>query len=162
MEKETNKQSTIIINNSKNEKFREKLKHLLPLIFETRSKKSKDFHKAVKQFKNDANYEFYHPLIERQFLYKAVHKINKELTKNKEGSLLDFTSRLHKFFENEFMLYWKLNRYITEDEILGINLINEDFDFLNAIITEHANDKKIIPFFKKLKIDLAVIDIDVY
>ena len=68
MEKETNKQSTIIINNSKNEKFREKLKHLLPLIFETRSKKSKDFHKAVKKFKNDENYEFYHPLIERYFL----------------------------------------------------------------------------------------------
>ena len=60
------------------------------------------------------------------------------------------------------MLYWKLNGYITEDEMLGINLVNEDFDILNAIITEHANDKKIIPFVEKLKIDLAVIYIDVY
>ena len=33
------------------------------------------------------------------------------------------------------MLYWKLNGYITEDGILGINLVNEDFDILNAIIT---------------------------
>ena len=60
------------------------------------------------------------------------------------------------------MLYWKLNGYITEDKMLGINLVNEDFDILNAIITEHANDKKIIPFVEKLKIDLAVIYIDVY
>ena len=125
-------------------------------------KKSKDFHKAVKQFKNDANYEFYHPLIQRHFLYKAVLKINKELTKNKEGSLLDFTSRLHKIFEDELMLYWKLNGYITEDELLGINLTNEDFDILNVIINEHANDKKVILFVEKLKIDLAVIYIDVY
>ena len=44
------------------------------------------------------------------------------------------------------MLYWKLNGYITEDKMLGINLVNEDFDILNAIITEHENDKKIIPF----------------
>ena len=60
------------------------------------------------------------------------------------------------------MLYWKLNGYITEDKMLGINLVNEDFDILNAIITEHENDKKIIPFVEKLKIDLAVIYIDVY
>ena len=60
------------------------------------------------------------------------------------------------------MLYWKLNGYITEDGILGINLVNEDFDILNAIITEHTNDKKFIPFVKKLKTDLAVIYIDVY
>ena len=69
---------------------------------------------------------------------------------------------MHKIFEDELMLYWKLNGYITEDKMLGINLVNEDFDILNAIITEHANDKKIIPFVEKLKIDLAVIYIDVY
>ena len=60
------------------------------------------------------------------------------------------------------MLYWKLNGYITEDEILGINLLNEDFDILDAIITEHTNDNKFIPFVEKLKTDLTVIYIDVY
>ena len=80
--------------------------------------------KSSKRFKNDENYEFYHPLIERYFLYKAVQKINEELTKNKDEFLLDFTSRWHKIFEYELMLYWKLNRYITEDIILGINLVN--------------------------------------
>ena len=34
------------------------------------------------------------------------------------------------------MLYWRLNGYINEDEILGINLVNEDFNVLNAMITE--------------------------
>ena len=46
------------------------------------------------------------------------------------------------------MLYWRLNGYITEDEILGINLVNEDFDHLNAIITEYTNDKKFIHLLK--------------
>ena len=161
IEKENNKLLPII-DNPKNEKFREKLKNLLPLIFETRSKKSKDFQKAAKKIKNDENYKFYHPLIERHFLYKAVQEINEELTRNKEGFLLDFTSKLHKIFEDELMLYWKLNGYIAEDEILGINLVNEDFDILNAIITEHTNDKKSIPFVEKLRTDLTVIYVDVY
>ena len=95
-------------------------------------------------------------------MHKAVPEINEELTKNKEGFLLDFASRLHKIFEDELMLYWKLNRYITEDEILGINLVHEDFDILYAIITKHTNDKKFMPFVEKLKIDLTVIYIDVY
>ena len=64
IQKENNKLLSII-NNPKNEKFREKFKNLLPLIFETRSKKSKDFQKAAKKIKNDENYGFYHPLIER-------------------------------------------------------------------------------------------------
>ena len=105
IEKEKNKYSSPITNNAKNEKFREKLKTLLPLIFEINNKKSKDFQKAVKKFKNDENYEFNHPLIERHFLYKAVQEINNELTKHKEEFLLDFTSRLHKIFKDELMLY---------------------------------------------------------
>ena len=52
--------------------------------------------------------------------------------------------------------------YITEDEILGINLVNEDCDILNPITTEHTNDKKFIPFVKKLKTVLTVIYMDVY
>ena len=125
-------------------------------------KKVRIFKNQLKKIKNDENYKFYHPLIERHFLYKAVQEINEESTKNKKGFLLDFTSRLHKIFEDEIMLYWKLSGCITEDEILGINLVNEDFDILNAIITEHTNDKKFIPYVKKLKTDLAVIYIDVY
>ena len=92
--------------------------------------------KAVKKFKNDENYEFNHPLIERHFLYTAAQEKNEELIKNKEEFLLDFTSRLYKSFKDELMLYWRLNGYINEDEILGINLVNEDFNVLNAIITE--------------------------
>ena len=56
-------------------------------------KKSKDFEKAVKKFKKDENYDFKNILIERQFLFKAVQEVNEELTKNKEGFLIGFTSR---------------------------------------------------------------------
>ena len=82
IEKKNNKYWSPIINNAKNEKFREKLKNLPPLIFEIKNKKSKDFQKAVKKL--DENYEFNHPLIERHFLYKALQEINKELTKIKK------------------------------------------------------------------------------
>ena len=60
------------------------------------------------------------------------------------------------------MLYWRLKGYITEDERLGIYLLNEAFDHLNAIITEYKNDKKFIPFVKKLETDSTVIYIDAY
>ena len=81
-----------------------KMKNLLPLIFEIKNKKSKNIQKAVNKFTNDENYKFNHLLIERNFLYKAVEETNKELRKNKEVFLLDFTSRLHKTFEDELML----------------------------------------------------------
>ena len=82
IEKENNKHWSPIINNAKNEKFREKLKNLPALIFEIKNKKSKDFQNAVKKI--DESYEFNHPLIERHFLYKALQEINKELTKIKK------------------------------------------------------------------------------
>ena len=46
----------------------------------------------------------------------------------------------------------RLKGYITEDEILGIYLVNETFDHLNAIINDKELtkkiDKKFIPFVK--------------
>ena len=56
-------------------------------------KKSKDFEKAVKNFKNNENCDFKNILIERHFLFKAVQEVNEELTKNKEGFLIGLTSR---------------------------------------------------------------------
>ena len=51
IEKENNKYTSPIINNAKNEKFREKLKNLLPLIFEIKNKKVKIFKKKSKNLK---------------------------------------------------------------------------------------------------------------
>ena len=84
-------------------------------------------------------------------MHKGVQEINKELTKNKEECSLGFTSRLYNIFKDELMLYWRLNGYITEDEILGINLVNQDFNLLNAIITEYTNDKEFIPLVKTIR-----------
>ena len=50
IEKENNKHPTIITNNAKNKRFREKLKNLLPLITKITEEKSKNFKKAVKKF----------------------------------------------------------------------------------------------------------------
>ena len=55
-----------------------------------------------------------------------------------------------------------MNGYIPEDGILGINLVNKDFDCLNLVITEHRNDEEFIPFVERLKTDLPVIYIDAY
>ena len=115
-----------IINDTKNENFREKLKNIIPPIIEIKNKKSKDFEKALKKFKNSENYEFKNILIERHFLFKAVQEVNEELTKNK-GFLIDFTGIIHKSFNEHALFYWRMKGYITEDEVLGINLVDEDF-----------------------------------
>ena len=60
---ENNKNSSIIINDAKTEKFGEKIKNILPFITEIKNKNSKNFEKAVKKFKNDENYECKHMLI---------------------------------------------------------------------------------------------------
>ena len=43
IEKENNEYPATLINNPKNEKFREKFQNLLPLIFEIKNKKTRDF-----------------------------------------------------------------------------------------------------------------------
>ena len=48
--KKNNINSSIIINDVKNEKFSEKIKNTLPFITEIKNKKTKDFEKAVKKF----------------------------------------------------------------------------------------------------------------
>ena len=159
IEKENNKYSTIAINDAKNERFREK-SNILSLIIENKNKKSKNFEEAIKKFKNDENYEFKNILIERRFLFKAVQEINEELTKNKEGFLIDFSSKLHKFFNEETLFYWRMKGYINEDEVLGINLVDEDLYYLDLVIKEHTKDKEFIPYVKKLKTDLPVIYVD--
>ena len=160
IEKENNKYSTIAINDAKNERFREKSK-ILALIIENKYKKSRNFEEAIKKFKNDENYEFKNIFAERRFSFKAVQEINEELTKNKEGFLIDFSSKLHKFFNEEALFYWRMKGYINEDEVLGINLVDEDLYYLDLVIKEHTKDKEFIPYVKKLKTDLPVMYVDV-
>ena len=99
MKKGDTKHSNIILNNPKNVRFREKLKEIASLIIEIKNKKSKNFQKTVKKFKNNENYEFNHPLIERYFLFKALQEVDQQLTKNNEGFSFDFSSKFHAFFE---------------------------------------------------------------
>ena len=114
--------------------------------------KSKDFEIAVKKFKNDENYEFKNLLIERHFLFKAVQELNEELTKNKEGFLIDFTNRLHKIFNEQSLFYWRMKGYITDDEEISKNLVDEDFNYLDLVIKEHTKHKEFILYDKNQKL----------
>ena len=55
-----------------------------------------------------------------------------------------------------------MNGYITEDEVLVINLADEDYYYLDRVIKQNTKDKEFIPYVKKLKTDLPVIYIYVY
>ena len=92
-----------ITNNAKDEETREKLKYLFPSVIENRNKKSKDFQKLVKKFKNDENYE----IIQTHFLFKAVQELNEEVLKNKKGILVDLTDRIYEYFRRQTMVYCK-------------------------------------------------------
>ena len=58
VENENDNDSILIINNPKNETFRENLENMPPIISKNREEKSNIFRKAVKKFKNDENYAF--------------------------------------------------------------------------------------------------------
>ena len=97
--------SILIINNPKNEKFREKLETMLPIISKNREERSNIFQKAVKKIKNDENYAFYHPLIERHFLFKVVEEM-KEYTNDKKFIL--FTYKLESDLLIIYISTWVL------------------------------------------------------
>ena len=51
MEKENNKDPTIILNNTKNKRFREKIKEFAPLVTKIKEEKAKVFKKQLKNLK---------------------------------------------------------------------------------------------------------------
>ena len=160
MEKENNIQPNIIINNAKNDKFREKIKEIAPLATKIKKEESKNFQKLVKKFKNDENYEFNHLLIDKHFFFKALQEVNEILAKNNEGFLIDFSSKFHIFFGQQLMFYWKMEGYFNEDGILDKNLVLKDFYYLDQVTKQHTNDKEFIPWIEKLKTVLPIIYIE--
>ena len=53
-------------------------------------------------------------LLERHFLFKAVEEMNEQLMKNNKGFLLDYVSKLWKFFDDEVGLYLLMNGCIAK------------------------------------------------
>ena len=128
------------------------------MINEIKDKKIKDFEESVKTFKNDENYEFKNLLLERYFFFKAVQEINEELTRNKEGFLVDFTNELRTFFDEQTLFYWEEKGYFNYDNSrLYVNLAKEDLYYLDLVIKEHTKDKEFISNFKKLGTNLSVL-----
>ena len=128
------------------------------MINEIKDKKIKDFEESVKTFKNDENYEFKNLLLERYFFFKAVQEINEELTRNKEGFLVDFTNELRTFFDEQTLFYWEEKGYFNYDNSrLYVNLAKEDLYYLDLVIKEHTKDKEFISNFKKLETNFSVL-----
>ena len=128
------------------------------MINEIKDKKIKDFEESVKTFKNDENYEFKNLLLERYFFFKAVQEINEELTRNKEGFLVDFTNELRTFFDEQTLFYWEEKGYFNYDNSrLYVNLAKEDLYYRDLVIKEHTKDKEFISNFKKLETNLSVL-----
>ena len=88
-------------------------------------------------------------------MFKAVHEINEQLTKNKEGFLVDFVVEAYNVFDNQTLLYWEEKGYYNYgDEIFYKNAIYEDFHYLDSLIKKHTEDKKCITHFKNLETNL--------
>ena len=157
-ERRNNKYLGISVKDIENENLKEKFKKILPLIKEISDKKANDFQKSVKKFKNDENYEYKQILIERHFLFRAIQEINEELTKNKEGFLIDLGDIVRDFFDDQTLFYWEEKEYFDFDtNTLNINSANEDLYYLDLVIKEHTKDKELVSHLKKLETNLPVL-----
>ena len=154
IERKNNKCLHISVKDIENEKLKEKFKNISSLIKEISNEKVNDFQKSVKKFKNDENFEFKHDLIERHFLFRAIQEINEELTKNKEGFLIDLGDMVRNI--------WVEKRYFDFDtNSLNLNSANEDLYYLHLVINEHTKDKELISHLKKLETNLPVLYVSV-
>ena len=157
-ERRNNKYLGISVKDIENENLKEKFKKILSLIKEISDKKANDFQKSVKKFKNDENYEYKQILIERHFLFRAIQEINEELTKNKEGILIDLGDMVRDFFDDQTLFYWEEKEYFDFDtNTLNINSANEDLYYLDLVIKEHTKDKELVSHLKKLETNLPVL-----
>ena len=157
-ERKNNKRLGISVKDIENENLKEKFKKTLLLIKEISDKKANDFQKSVKKFKNDENYEYKQILIERHFLFRAIQEINEELTKNKEGFLIDLGDMVRDFFDDQTLFYWEEKEYFDFDtNTLNINSANEDLYYLDLVIKEHTKDKELVSHLKKLETNLPVL-----
>ena len=157
-ERRNNKYLGISVKDIENENLKEKFKKILSLIKEISDKKANDFQKSVKKFKNDENYEYKQILIERHFLFRAIQEINEELTKNKEGFLIDLGDMVRDLFDDQTLFYWEGKGYFDFDtNTLNINSANEDLYYLDLVIKEHTKDKELVSHLKKLETNLPVL-----
>ena len=66
-------------------------------------------------------------LVDRHFFFRAIQEINKELIKNINEFLIDITTALRKFFDQEALVYWELKGYYNvQENILDVKLASRD------------------------------------
>ena len=75
-------------------------------------------------------------------MFEAIQEINEELTKNKDGFLIDLGDMVRNFFDEQTLFHWEEKGYFDFDTItLNINSANEDLCYLDLVIQEHTKDK---------------------
>ena len=91
-------------------------------------------------------------------MFRAIQEINEELTKNKEGFLIDLGHMVRNFFEEQTLFYWEEKLYFDFDtNTLNINSANEDLYYLDLLIQEHTKYKELISHLKKLETNSPVL-----
>ena len=101
-------------------------------------------------------------LADRDFFFNAIQEINKELIKNNGEFLINITTALRNYFDEQALFYWEQKGYYNyEDNVPYMKLASRDLQYLDLVIKEHTNDKEVIPNLKKLETALPVLFVNV-
>ena len=147
-----------LINNIKNEKLKEKLDNISAYISEFTDKKTEDFYDSLKKSKKSRIYELESLLLHRHFFFKGIKELNKELIENNTGFLVDITTALHNFFEQQILIYWEFwGYYDAEKNIMYPELLYRNSKYLKSLIKNHTDDDEILEDFEKPKTNLPII-----
>ena len=87
--------------------------------------------------------------------------MNGQLTKNSKRFLLDYVSKLCKFFDDEVGLYLLMNGCITKYGKVSRDIVDKKIYQIYLEIKEHTNDEKFILYTDKLETNLPIIYINV-
>ena len=91
-------------------------------------------------------------LIERHFFFKGLQEINKLLTKNNEGFLLDFSGYFYQIFEHQLTYYTYTRGFYGDNGLLKRDLANKHLNCLKQVIIQHTNDEEFVLHNEKLKL----------
>ena len=85
-------------------------------------------------------------------MLRAIQEINEELTKNKEGFLIDLGDLVKDFFDDQTIFYWEGKGYYDFDtNTLNINSASKDLHYLDLVIEENKKDKVLVSHLAKIR-----------
>ena len=139
----------------------EEFSSLVNTIYNTRTKKNKDFVKIYK-IAVDHTYEIDDPLLIRYFLLETVEEINNDLIKNNKPYRVDFGHNVLNHFLNEDDAYYKkfyknFKKFYNDDGTLNNSKLLDRIETLNKIVRSCSFSNKIFLTIKDMATDLPVL-----